>query len=32
LLWDAKTMRFSNNGEANKYLTPFVRKGWEMKL
>ncbi len=32
LLWDAKNMRFSNNAEANKYLTPFIRKGWEMKL
>jgi hypothetical protein len=32
LLWDAKNMRFSNSEEANKYLTPFVRKGWEMKI
>ncbi len=32
LLWDAKNMRFSNSAEANRYLTPFVRKGWEMKL
>ena len=32
LMWDAKNMRFSNNAEANKFLTPFVRKGWEMKL
>ena len=31
LMWDAKNMRF-NNEEANKYLRPFVRKGWEMKL
>jgi hypothetical protein len=32
LMWDAKNMRFNNNAEANKLLTPFVRKGWEMKL
>jgi hypothetical protein len=24
-------MRF-DNAEANKYLRPYVRKGWEMKL
>lgn len=32
LIWDAQNMRFSNNAEANKLLTPYVRKGWEMKL
>jgi hypothetical protein len=32
LLWDAKNMRFSNSEEANKYLKPFLRKGWELKL
>ncbi len=32
LLWDAKNMRFTNNNEANKYLKPYLRKGWEMKL
>jgi hypothetical protein len=32
LLWNSQTMRFSNSLEANKLLTPFVRKGWEMKL
>ncbi len=32
LLWNGKAMRFSNNEEANRRLTPFVRKGWEMKL
>ena len=32
LMWDANKMRFTNNSEANKYLQPFVRKGWEMKL
>ncbi len=32
LMWDAKNMRFSNSEEANKYLKPFVRKGWELKV
>jgi hypothetical protein len=32
LMWDAKNMRFSNSEEANKYLKPFLRKGWELKL
>jgi len=32
LLWDAKNMRFSNSEEANKYVKPFLRKGWELKL
>ncbi|HSW49138.1 MAG TPA: hypothetical protein VLH09_03140, partial [Bryobacteraceae bacterium] len=32
LLWDARNMRFSNSQEANKYVKPFARKGWEMKL
>ncbi len=32
LMWDAKNLRFSNNEEANKYLKPFIRKGWEMKV
>jgi hypothetical protein len=31
LMWDAKNMRF-NNAEANKFLRPYVRKGWEMQL
>ncbi len=31
LMWDAKNMRFTNSEEANKYLKPFVRKGWELK-
>ena len=31
LLWDAKKMQF-NDAEANKYLRPYIRKGWEMKL
>jgi hypothetical protein len=32
LLWDAKNMRFSNSQEANQLLSPFVRKGWEVKI
>jgi hypothetical protein len=32
LLWDAKNMRFTNNQEANKYLRPYIRKGWEFKV
>jgi hypothetical protein len=31
LMWDAKNMKF-DNAEANKYLRPFMRKGWEFKL
>ncbi len=31
LMWDAKNMRF-DNAEANKYLRPSIRKGWEMKF
>ncbi len=32
LLWDAKNMRFTNNNEANQYIRPYIRKGWELKL
>jgi hypothetical protein len=32
LMWDSKNMRFTNNAEANKYLKPFLRKGWELKV
>jgi len=28
--WDAAKMRITNNSEANKYIKPFVRKGWQM--
>ena len=31
LLWDAKRMEFTNNREANKYVKPVFRKGWELK-
>ncbi len=29
LLWDARRMEFSNNKEANQYLKPVFRKGWQ---
>ncbi len=32
LEWDAKNMRFTNNAEANKFVKPVFRKGWELKL
>ena len=32
LMWDSKTMRFTNSEEANKLLKPIFRKGWELKL
>jgi hypothetical protein len=31
LLLDGQKMRFTNSPEANKYLKPFLRKGWELK-
>lgn len=30
--WDSRNMRFTNNAQANKYLKPAVRKGWELKV
>ncbi len=30
--WDSKALRFTNSTEANKYVRPAARKGWEMKL
>lgn len=32
LEWDARNLRFTNNSEANRWLKPFVRRGWEMKV
>ena len=32
LMWDGKNMRFTNSAEANKYVKPVFRKGWELKL
>jgi hypothetical protein len=31
LLWDPKKMEFTNNKEANKFVKPMFRKGWELK-
>jgi hypothetical protein len=30
--WDGKNQRFTNSAEANKYVKPAFRKGWELKL
>jgi predicted dehydrogenase len=30
--WDAARMKFTNNSEANKYVTPYIRKGWKLTL
>jgi predicted dehydrogenase len=30
--WDSKTMRFTNSAEANKYVKPVFRPGWELKV
>ena len=30
--WDTKNLRFTNSAEANKYVKPIFRRGWEMKL
>jgi hypothetical protein len=30
--WDSKNLRFTNSAEANKYVKPVFRKGWELKL
>ncbi|MEO8594102.1 MAG: Gfo/Idh/MocA family oxidoreductase [Candidatus Solibacter sp.] len=32
LLWDGKSMRFTNSAAGNRLLVPTVRKGWETKL
>lgn len=32
LQWDNKNLRFTNNEEANKYVKPAFREGWELKL
>ena len=32
LQWDSKNQRFTNNAEANKYVKPVFRKGWELRL
>ena len=30
--WDSKNMRFTNSAEANKFVKPVFKKGWELKL
>jgi predicted dehydrogenase len=30
--WDSKNLRFTNSAEANKYVKPVFRKGWELKV
>ena len=31
LVWDASKLEFTNNKEANKYVRPYMRRGWEIK-
>jgi hypothetical protein len=32
LEWDSANLRFTNSAEANQYVKPVFRKGWEMRL
>ena len=32
LLWDNNKGEFTNSREANKWVKPTFRKGWEIKL
>ncbi len=32
LEWDSAKLRFTNSDEANKYVKPSLRKGWELQL
>jgi hypothetical protein len=32
LEWDSRNLRFTNSPEANKYVRPAFRRGWELKL
>ncbi len=32
LLWDGQKMAFTNNREANRYVRPEMRRGWELRL
>jgi Oxidoreductase family, NAD-binding Rossmann fold/Oxidoreductase family, C-terminal alpha/beta domain len=32
LQWNSKALRFTNSAEANRFVRPTARKGWEMKL
>jgi predicted dehydrogenase len=30
--WDSRNLRFTNSAEANRFVKPVVRKGWELKV
>ena len=30
--WDSKLQRFTNSAEANKFVKPVFKKGWELKI
>lgn len=32
LMWNPNKRRFSNRGEANKLVKPFLRMGWDLKV
>jgi len=32
LQWDARNLRFTNSAEANRFVKPLFRKGWELKV
>lgn len=32
LEWDSAKMRITNNAEANKYIKPYIRKGWKINF
>lgn len=32
LEWDSKNLRFTNSPEANRYVKPMFRQGWDLKL
>lgn len=32
LEWDSRNLHFTNSAEANKYVKPVFRKGWELRL
>jgi predicted dehydrogenase len=32
LAWDSKNVRFTNSKDANNYVKPYMRKGWDLKL
>jgi predicted dehydrogenase len=32
LEWDSRNLRFTNNREANNFVRPRMKKGWELKL